>query len=155
MGKSLQVFGKWQKKSHHSALWKETGMWMKWCNGLGPNHSNINWGQHPHLDFFFSLNIQHWINYNKLEKLEPTAYSAGSTVKQPEGKCMRCVPTQIIFSKVSIFILCLKTGSMQDIHRLFYYFILFIFLYLLLAYLTAVDTHTHTDISEATWGSAS
>lgn len=58
---------------------------------------------------------------------------------------MRCVPTQIIFSKVSIFILCLKTGSMQDIHRLFYYFnyfILFIFLYLLIAYLTVVDTLT-------------
>lgn len=80
-----------------------------------------------------------------MKKLEQTAYSAGSTVIQPEGKCMRCVPTQIIFSKVPIFILCLKTGSMQDIHRLFYYFnyfILFIFLYLLIAYLTVVDTLT-------------
>lgn len=127
---------------------------MKWCNGLGPNHSNINPGQHPHLDFFCFF-----FKYSTLKKLqqirkklEQTAYSAGSTVIQPEGKCMRCVPTQIIFSKVSIFILCLKTGSMQDIHRLFYYFNYFIYFSILINSLSNSCGHTHRDISGATRG---
>lgn len=38
---------------------------MKWCNGLGPNHSNINRGQHPHFDFFCFF-----FKYSTLKKLE-------------------------------------------------------------------------------------